>query len=54
MLKMRTEKEVRDQLEKLKKQRITEGPYTERKNIALHAAKQTLEWILEEKELLTF
>lgn len=52
---MRTEKEIRERLERLKKQRVTEGPYIERKGIAWHAAKQALEWVLEEKEnLLTY
>jgi hypothetical protein len=51
---MRTEKEVRDRLEMLKKRRITEGPYIERKNIAWHAVKEALEWVIEEKELLTY
>ena len=51
---MRTEKETRDQLEKLEKQRISEGPYTERENIAWHAAKQALKWVLEEEELLKY
>lgn len=47
---MRIEKEIRAQLERLKRQRITEGPYSERKNIAWYAAKQALEWVLEEVE----
>jgi hypothetical protein len=52
---MRTEKETREQLEKLKKQTLIGGPYTELKSIALHAAKQALKWVLEEgDELLTY
>lgn len=52
---MRPENEIRKRLEQLKKKRETEGPYSELKNIALHAAKQALEWVLEETEtLLTF
>jgi hypothetical protein len=52
---MRTEKETREQLEKLKKQRLTGGPYTELESIAWHAAKQALMWVLEESdELLTY
>lgn len=47
---MRTEKEIRDELVKLRKQRRTEGPFIERKNIAWHASKQALEWVLEEAE----
>ena len=52
---MRLENEIRKLLEELKKQRETKGPYSELKNIALHASKQALEWVLEETETpLTF
>ncbi len=52
---MRPEDEIRKLLEQLKKKRENEDPYSELKNIALHAAKQALEWVLEEKETpLTF
>ncbi|MCK4498513.1 hypothetical protein KAU25_04885 [Candidatus Bathyarchaeota archaeon] len=52
---MRTEKEVREQLERLRSQRKIESPYIESKQIAWHAAKQALEWILEEENhLLTY
>ena len=52
---MRTEKEIRKQLEKLKNQRINSGPHTELKNVSWHGTKQALEWVLEEKETpLTF
>ena len=52
---MRTEKEVREQLERLRSHRRTEGTYTDKKKIAWHAAKQALEWILEEENhLLTY
>jgi len=52
---MRTEKEIRERLEELKRQIVTEGPYIERKSIAWHAAKQALEWVLEEVDsLLTY
>ena len=51
---MRRDKEIRNVLDRLKKQRITKGPYIKQKNIAWHTAKQALEWILEEKELLIF
>ena len=50
VMKMRTETEIREQLEKLKKQRVVEGPFIERKNIAWHAAKQALEWVLKDTE----
>jgi hypothetical protein len=52
---MRTEKEIRERLEKLQKERLTQGPYVEKDDVALHATKQALEWVLEETEtLLTF
>lgn len=52
---MRTENETREQLEKLEKQTLTGGPYTELKSIALHATKQALKWVLEESDdLLTY
>ena len=55
MMKMRTEEEIRERLEKLRKERLTQGPYIEKDNIALHATKQALEWVLEETEtLLTY
>jgi hypothetical protein len=39
----------------LRKERLTQGPYIEKDNIALHATKQALEWVLEETEtLLTY
>jgi hypothetical protein len=47
---MRTEEEIRKQLRVLEKERITEGPFTERKNIARIAAKQALEWALGETD----
>jgi hypothetical protein len=55
MKKMRSEEEVRKRLERLEKERETEGPFTEQKNIARKAAKQALEWVLEETDnLLTY
>ena len=55
MKKMRTEQEIRKRLEHFEKERETEGPFTERENIAIKAAKQALEWVLEETEsLLTY
>ena len=54
-MKMRTEKEIKERLDKLRKERLTGGPYLEKSNIAWHATKQALEWILEETEtLLTY
>jgi hypothetical protein len=47
---MRTEEEIRKQLEALEKERTTDGPFTERKNIARIAVKQALEWVLEETD----
>jgi hypothetical protein len=53
--KMRSEEEVRKRLERLQKERETEGPFTEQKNIAREAAKQALEWVLKETDnLLTY
>ena len=50
---MRTEQEIRERLDNLLKERITEGPYLEKDNIAWHATKQALEWVLEETKTLT-
>jgi hypothetical protein len=47
---MRTEEEIRKQLRVLEKEQITEGPFTERKNIARIAAKQALAWALGETD----
>ena len=55
MMKMRAEKEIRERLEKLRKERLTQGPYIEKDDIAWHATKQALEWVLGETEtLLTY
>lgn len=55
MIEMRTEKEIRERLDKLMKERLTEGPYLERDDIAWHATKQALNWVLGETEtLLTY
>jgi hypothetical protein len=52
---MRSEKEIRKQLELLKENKVTGGPYSELKTIAWNATKQALEWMLEETEnLLTY
>jgi hypothetical protein len=52
---VKSENEIRKQLEKLKSQRLNSKPYTELKNIAWHGTIQALEWVLEEKETpLTF
>jgi hypothetical protein len=52
---MRTEEEIRKRLKHLEKERETEGPFTEQKNVARKAAKQALEWVLEEtNNLLTY
>ena len=49
------EKEIRERLDQLTKERLTEGPYLEKDDVAWHAAKQALEWILEETDtLLTY
>ena len=52
---MRTEEEIRERLERLRKERLTQGPYLEKDNIAWYATKQALEWVLEKTEtLLTY
>jgi len=52
---MRTGKEIRERLDMLRKEHLTGGPYLEKTNIAWHAAKQALEWVLEETDtLLTY
>ena len=54
-MEMRTEKEIRERLDRLMKERLTEGPYLEKDDIAWHAAKQALEWVLGETDtLLTY
>jgi len=49
---MRTEQEIKRQLEDLEKERETEEPFTERKNIARKATQQALQWVLEETDSL--
>lgn len=52
---MRTEKEIRKQLELLEKESKDGGPFTEHENVARKATTQALEWILEETDsLLTY
>jgi hypothetical protein len=52
---MKTEEAIREQLHRLEKERETEGPFTENKNIARKTAKQALECALEEAgRLLTY
>ena len=52
---MRTEQEIRKRLNDLENETLTSGPFTEFENIARKAAKQALEWALEETEnLLTY
>ncbi len=52
---MRKEEEIRKRLELLERERETEGPFIEQKNIARKAAKQALLWVLEENDsLLTY
>ena len=47
---MRTKEEIRKQLKALEEERATEGPFTERENIARKAAKQSLKWVLGETD----
>ena len=49
---MRREIEIRERLDRLLKEGLTEGPYMEKDNIAWHATKQALEWVLEETKIL--
>jgi hypothetical protein len=52
---MRTEQEIRQRLTELEKEAINNGPYREWENVAMKAAKQALEWVLEDTEkLLTY
>jgi hypothetical protein len=52
---MRTEEEIRKRLDHLENESQTEGPFIEQKNIARKAAKQALEWVLEQTDsLLTY
>jgi hypothetical protein len=48
--KVRTEEDIRKQLAHLEKEKQSEGPFTELENIARKAAKQALEWVLEETD----
>ena len=53
--KVRTEEDIRKRLAHLEKEKQSEGPFTEFENIARKAAKQALEWVLEETDnLLTY
>ena len=45
---MRTEQEIRKRLRNLEDNMLTDGPFTEFEIIAKKAAKQALEWVLEE------
>lgn len=52
---MRTEEDIRKRLAHLQKERLNGGPFSELENIARKAAKQALEWVLEETDnLLTY
>jgi hypothetical protein len=52
---LRSENEIRKQLEMLKQNRLSGLPYNESKRVAWHGTKQALEWVLEESEkLLTY
>ncbi|HII86157.1 TPA: hypothetical protein HA273_06310 [Candidatus Bathyarchaeota archaeon] len=47
---MRSKEEIRKMLEALEKEHLTEGPFTERQNIARIAARKAMEWVLEDKD----
>ena len=49
---MRTEQEIRKRLNDLENETLTSGPFTEFETIARKAAKQALEWVLDETESL--
>ena len=52
---MKAEQEIKKRLRDLENEARTGGPFTEWQNIARKAAKQALEWVLEETEsLLTY
>ena len=52
---MRTEQEIRKRLRELENETLTDGPFTEFEIIARKAAKQAIEWVLEDTEkLLTY
>jgi hypothetical protein len=47
---LRSENDVRKQLDVLRKDMMSGLPYNEMKSIAWHGTKQALEWVLEEAE----
>ena len=52
---MRKEQEIEKRLISLGKEAQTNGPFTEWQNIAIKAARQALEWVLERTDdLLTY
>lgn len=52
---MRPTQEIRERLIELEKEALNNGPFREWENIAMKAAKQALEWVLEDTEkLLTY
>ena len=50
--KMRTEHEIRNRLEDIENELLTNGPFREWETINRKATKQALEWVLEETETL--
>jgi hypothetical protein len=52
---VRKEQEIKKRLISLEKEAQTNGPFTEWQNIAIKAARQALEWVLERTDnLLTY
>jgi hypothetical protein len=52
---MRAEQEIKRRLRELDNKALNKGPFREWENIAIKAAKQALEWVLEDTEkMLTF
>lgn len=52
---MRKEQVIREKLRQIENEGLNNGPFREWENIAMKAAKQALEWVLEDtEELLTY
>ncbi len=52
---MRPEQEIRKRLSELESEALNNGPFREWENITRKAAKQALEWVLEDTDkLLTY
>jgi hypothetical protein len=47
---LKTEQEIKKQLETIEKVMLEKGPFREWENIAMKSTKQALEWVLEKSE----